>query len=146
MPGQWALKGGLEMKGLKIVLWVCAVSCLLGFAFAALPWNLIQGWFQFFGLKPPATEPMTVYMFRLCLAIYGLIGIFFVILARNPLKYDGMLLLAAYGALLTALFCLVGGIRYGLPLWAYGCDVLFCVLAGALLLIFRKKALAAESG
>ena len=133
------------MKGLKIVLWVCAVGCLLSFVFAALPWNFIKGWFEFFGLKPPAMGPITVYMFRLCLATYGLIGIFFVILARNPLKYDGMLLLAAYGALLTALFCLVGGIRYGLPLWAYSCDVIFCALAGVLLLIFRKKAMAAES-
>jgi len=133
------------MKGLKIVLWVCAVGCLLSFVFAALPWNFIKGWFNFFGLTPLAMEPMTVYMFRLCLATYGLIGIFFVILAKNPLKYDGMLLLAAYGALLTALFCLVGGIRYGLPLWAYSCDVIFCALAGVLLLIFRKKAMATES-
>jgi hypothetical protein len=133
------------MKGLKTVLWVCAVVCLLSFVFAALPWGFIKGWFEFFGLKPFAAEPMTVYMFRLCLATYGLIGIFFVILARNPLKYDGMLFLAAYGALLTALFCLAGGIRYGLPFWAYGCDVIFCALAGVLLLIFRKKAMATKS-
>ena len=133
------------MKGLKIVLWVCAVGCLLSFGFAALPWNCIKGWFSFFGLTPLAAEPMTVYMFRLCLATYGLIGIFFVILARNPLKYNGMLLLAAYGALLMAFFCLMGGIRYGLPIWAYGFDVVFCAVAGGLLLTFRKKAMAAEN-
>jgi hypothetical protein len=32
------------MKELKIVLWVCAVSCLLGFAFGALPWKAILGY------------------------------------------------------------------------------------------------------
>ena len=133
------------MKGLKTVLWICALSCLLGFAFAALPWNFIKGSFNFFGLMPPAKTPITVYMFRLFLATYGLIGIFFIVLATDPLKYDGMLLLAAYGILLTAIFCFVGGMRYRLPFKAYGYDVIFCAIAGVLLLVFRKNAMSAQS-
>jgi len=74
-----------------------------------------------------------------------MIGIFFVILARNPLKYGAMLPLAAYGLLCYGVFCLVGGIRYGLPVWTYSGDVIFGVVAGVLILVLRKKAMRANS-
>ncbi len=105
------------MKGLKIILWICAIGCLLGFIFAVFPWRAITALFNWVGLQPPVAEPITVFMFRLCLAIFGMIGIFFVILARNPLKYGAMLLLAAYGLLFYGVFNLVGGIRY----FRFGC-------------------------
>ncbi|KPL05675.1 hypothetical protein AMJ85_11245 [candidate division BRC1 bacterium SM23_51] len=133
------------MKGLKIVLWICAICCFLGLVFAALPWRAITACFDWFGLQPPAAEPLTVYIFRLCLAMAGLIGVFFIILARDPLKYGAMLLLAAYGLLCYGLFCLVGGIRYELPVWVYSGDVIFGIVAGVLVLVFRKKAMQADS-
>ena len=133
------------MKGLKIVLWICAVCCLLGFVFAALPWRAFTGLCHWVGIQPPAAEAITVFMFRLSLAIFGMIGIFFVILARNPLKYGVMLLLAAYGLVCYGVSSLVGGIRYGLPVWTYAGDVIFGVVAGVLLVIFRKKALKTNS-
>ena len=133
------------MKVLKIILWICAISCLLGFIFAVFPWRAITAWFNWVGYQPPAADPITVFMFRLCLAIFGMVGIFFVILARNPLKYGAMLLLAAYGLLWYGVFCLVGGIRYVLPVWMYAGDIIFGVIAGVLILIFRKKAIQANS-
>jgi hypothetical protein len=80
------------------------------------------------------------------MAIFGLIGIFFVILVRNPLKYGGMLLLAGWGILFMGLFSLVGGIRYGFPVWTYAGDVIFCGVVGVLVFAFRKKAIQARSG
>jgi hypothetical protein len=74
-----------------------------------------------------------------------MIGIFFVILARNPLKYGAMLPLAAYGLVCYGIFCLVGGIRYGLPVWTYSGDVIFGVAAGVLILVLRKKTMRANS-
>ena len=133
------------MKVLKIILWICAIFCLLGFIFAAFPWRAITAWFNWVGYQPPAAEPITVFMFRLCMAIFGMIGIFFVILARNPLKYGAMLLLATYGLLFYGVFSLVGGIRYVLPVWMYAGDVIFAVIAGVLILIFRKKAIQEHS-
>ena len=129
------------MKGLKTVLWICAVCCLSGFVFAALPWRAFTALCHWVGIQPPAAEAITVFMFRLSLAIFGMIGIFFVILARNPLKYGAMLLLAAYGLVCYGVFSLVGGLRYGLPVWTYAGDVIFGVVAGVLLVFFRKKAI-----
>jgi hypothetical protein len=74
-----------------------------------------------------------------------MIGIFFAILARNPLKYGAMLLLASYGLVIYGIFSLVAGIRYRLPVWIYANDVIFGVVAGVLLLIFRKKAIPVNS-
>jgi len=129
------------MKGLKIILWICAISCLLGFICAALPWPVITTFYHWSGVQPPTAEPTTVFLLRLCLATFGLTGIFFVILARNPLNYGAMLLLAGYGLLCFGIFYLVGGIRYGLPVWIYSQKSIFSAVLGVLILIFRKKAI-----
>ncbi|MGA1871898.1 MAG: hypothetical protein ACMUJM_25540 [bacterium] len=133
------------MKGLKIILWICAICCLLSFIFAALPWRAIATWFHWVGIQSPAAEAITVFMLRLSLVIFGIIGVFFAILARNPLKYGVMLPLAAYGLVGYGIFSLVAGMRYGLPVWAYSGDVIFGVVAGVLVLIFRKKAIQTNS-
>ena len=133
------------MKGLKIVLWICAVCCLLGFIAAALPWRVITAWYDWAGVRPHlGAEPITVFAFRLFLALFGMIGIFFAILARNPLGHGAMLLLAAYGLLGFGVFSFAGGIRYALPLWVYSGDVIFCIVAGVLILVFREKAMREE--
>ena len=128
------------MKGLKIILWICAVSCLLGFICAALPWSVITTFYRWSAVQPPLEAP-TVFLARLCLATFGLTGIFFVILARNPLNYGVMLLLAGYGLICFGIFYFVGGIRYGLPVWIYSQKSLFSAVLGVLILIFRKKAI-----
>lgn len=129
------------MKGLKVILWICGVSCLLGFIFAVLPWRAITTLFEWFGIQPLEPRPIIVYMIRLFSVIVGMIGIFFIILALNPLNYGAMLLLAAYGLLCYGVLCLAGGIRYGFPVWVYTGDVIFGVAFGVLILVFRKKAM-----
>ena len=63
------------MKGLKIILWICAICCLLGFVIAVLPWRAMTALFHWIGVQPPTAEPITVYIYRLCMAISGMIGI-----------------------------------------------------------------------
>ena len=133
------------MKGLRVVLWICAVSCLACFILAALPWRAMSAWFLWAGVEPPSTEPFNVFMIRLFLAIVGMKGIFFAILAQNPLKYGAMLLLAGYGLLCYGVFCFVGSIRYAFPVRVYAVDVFFGVVAGLLILILRKRAISANS-
>ena len=128
------------MKGLKIILWICAVSCLLGFICAALPWSAIITFYHWSGVQPPF-DAITVFLVRLFLATFGMTGIFFIILARNPLNYDAMLLLSAFGLICFGIFYLVGGFRYGLPVWIYSQKSIFSVVVGVLILVFRKKAI-----
>ncbi len=133
------------MKGLKNTLWVCAIGFLLSFIFAALPWRALTAWANQFGVQIPTAEPWTVFWFRILFATYGMIGVFFVILARNPLKYGEMLLLAAYGLLIMGVLVLMGSIRYALPFVSYIVDVVFCFITGALILLFRKGAIQVNS-
>ena len=128
------------MKSLKITLAVCGVLCLSGFLFAVTPWMCIEAMMQWVDLQPPNTA-LSVYVTRIALAICGFIGVFFIMLARNPLKYGGMVPLAAYGLLAYALLCLAGGIRYRLPVGAFVGDVVFGCLAGLLILTFHKQAI-----
>ena len=133
------------MKGLKITLWFTAVCCLSGFALAALPWKAMTALCGWAGIQAPSAMPLTVFIYRLFSAVIGVIGIFFVMLARNPLKYGGMLSLAAYGISGYGIFALFGGMRYGFPAWTYSLDFTFGVVVGILLIIFRKKALRTNS-
>jgi hypothetical protein len=133
------------MKGLKNTLWVCAIGFLLNFIFAALPWRALSAWANQFGVQIPTAEPWTVFAVRILFTTYGMIGVFFVILARNPLKYGEMLLLAAYGLLLLGILVLIGSIWYALPFITYFFDVIFCFITGVLILIFRREAIQANS-
>ena len=134
------------MKGLKIMLWICAIRFLPAFIPAVIPWRVLAAGVDWLGIQPPGTEEFTKIMIRLSLAGFGMVGIFFAILARNPFKYGVMLLLAAYGLVGLGIVLLVAGIRYsGLPLWTYSINAIFGVVAGILLLIFRKKAIQTNS-
>ena len=129
------------MKGLKTTLWVCAIFFLLSFICIPLPWQTFTTWSNQLGVQIPTAEPWTLFWVRMLFATYGMIGVFFVILARNPLKYGEMLLLAAYGLLLLGVFLLIGGIHYSLPFITYIVKVIIFFILGALILLFRKEAI-----
>lgn len=132
------------MKGLKVVLWVCVAGCLLSCVSAACPWSFYEAMAGFVGVDLPAPAPLLVYAMRLSLAMLGVVALFFILLATDPLKYGGMLPLGAFGLICYGAFCLVGGLWYGLPFAAYGFDMLFGVILGVLILVYRGKAIREE--
>ena len=127
------------MKPLKITLWICGIAFLFSAVFAFLPWGVTLNWVRAAGVPSPPTNPMAILVFRFCLVLIGLIGVFFVMLARNPLGYGGMLLLGGYGLVGLGLFILMLGSRYELPAWTYTVDGLFCSIAGVSVLVFRRR-------
>jgi hypothetical protein len=129
------------MKGLKVVLWICGIAFLLSFVFLFVPWRVMADWCARMGVEIAIAAPVAAYMTRAILVGCGLIGVFFVILAKDPLRYGPMLPLAGYGFILAGLVCLAGGIRYDLPFIMFGFDVIFCVVAGKLILVFRGRAI-----
>jgi hypothetical protein len=93
------------------------------------------------GIEVLAGAPFKAYMARLMCASGGLVGIFFAILATDPLRYGPMLPLAGWGLIFTGLICLAGGIRYQLPPIMFCGDLVFCIVTGVLILIFRARAI-----
>ena len=129
------------MKTLKIILWVSAIGCLSGFINVIIPWPLITDWMLFTGVEPIGNEPASIYMFRLGFMAYGMMGIFFAILAKNPLKYGAMLPLSACFLIGYGLLRLVGGIIYQFPVWHYIGDFIVSIAFGVSIFVFRSRAL-----
>jgi len=132
------------MKQLKIVLWICGIAFLLNFAAMFIPWRVIVSLCEFWQLEVPRVAPFTAYTTRLLQACLGLVGVFLVILATDPLRYRPMLALAGYGGIVLGLVFLVWGVRYGLPAIAFYAKVICWVIVGALILVFRTRAIEEE--
>ena len=129
------------MKILKIILWISAIGCLSGFINVLIPWPLITDWMLFTGVEPIGNEPASIYMFRLGFMAYSMMGIFFAILAKNPLKYGAMLPLAACFLIGYGLLRLTFGIIYQFPVWHYIGDFIVSIAFGASIFVLRRKAL-----
>ncbi len=127
------------MKGLKAILWTVAVFFLLHFLAAIIPWKFISSFFAVYGLDVSGFQGLMKYGLRTVLSVFGLIGIFFLILARNPLQHIHFISLAGFGSLYLGLFCLVVGAYYGFTWWYWLGDVLMFWIFGMLLIFFKTK-------
>lgn len=126
------------MSGLKITLWISAIGCLIATPFTILSWDIIQSIFLWFGIEPISDDPITIYLFRIVCGVFGLIGIFFVILAKNPFQYGYMLNLGAYGLILLGVLCLMLGLSLNMPVKLYIGDALFGLVLGLLIVILSQ--------
>jgi hypothetical protein len=129
------------MKILKILLWIFSIFCLLAFFGVVLPWNIIQKIALFFGFENISEAPLTKYFFRISSLVYTLIGVFFGVLAKDPLKYRDMVLLGTYGILIFGVLCLIIGVVEELkPMW-FLLDGFFCIVFGIGIYIFYRRLL-----
>jgi hypothetical protein len=135
-----SLRGGKPMKSLKIALWVVAIGCLISVPFIVLPWSLIERIILWFGVDPMPNAPLAVYLFRVVCGVFGLIGIYFVILARNPLRYGPMLDLAAFGLILFGLLSLFVGVSLQMSPKVYIGDALSGLILGIAITLLSFKA------
>ena len=127
------------MKGLKITLWIAALGCLSAVPFVILPWGVVENLALWFGIDPLPNTPIVVYLFRVACGIFGLIGIYYIILAKNPLAYGPMLGLGTYGLILFGLLSLIVGSSIGLPTIVYIGDGLSGLILGTLTTVFAYK-------
>ncbi|MFC1614107.1 hypothetical protein ACFL5K_02300 [Gemmatimonadota bacterium] len=128
------------MKSLKIVLWICALGCLTAVPLVILPWGIIENIMLCFGLEPIPDTPAAMYFVRVACGVFGLVGIFFIILARNPLDYGPMLNLCAYGLIVFGLLSLIIGLSLKMSPIVFLGDVIFGIILGILIAILSSKA------
>jgi len=127
------------MKSLKVALWIAAIGCFTAVPFIFLPWVVVESIGSWFGIESLPDMPIAVYFFKVVFVVFGLIGVFFIILARNPLKYGSMLNLGAFGLILFGLFALILGLSIGLPPIVYIGDGLSGLVLGIVILILSSK-------
>jgi hypothetical protein len=128
------------MKSLKVALWVAAIGCLTAVPFIALPWHILDRIILFFGLEPIPNDQLIMYIFRVSCGIYGLIGVYFIILARNPLGCGPMLDLGAYGLAIFGLLSLVIGLSLKISPIVFAGDAVSGLILGIVIIVLSFKA------
>ena len=128
------------MRGLRAVLVVIGILCFLSSVPAvAAPWSTVVRWLGILGLEAPPNHPAVVYSMRLGSLSFALIGIFFLVLASDPLRYRPMLVLAVCGCWVVGICALAAGwIAHMQPIWYVG-DAVGSALAGLLILAFWPR-------
>jgi hypothetical protein len=128
------------IKGLKTVLVavgaLCVLSCMPG---VFVPWSAIVRLLGFLGYSARPVHPLIPYCLRLTSLGYGLMGVLFLVLASDPLRYRPMLVLAVCGLFLLGLLALGAGWLVQLrPPW-YLADAASCLVGAVLILAFWPK-------
>jgi FtsH-binding integral membrane protein len=100
---------------------------------------VLEDFISRFGIDPLPRTPVFTYLFRAVCGVFGLIGLFYVLLTRNPMGYGRMLELGGYGLLIFGLLALITGASAGITLIVYFGDGIFGVILGTLISILSLK-------
>ncbi len=128
------------MRALKICLWIAGFACLLSVFGMFLPVSAWESITKFFGIESLPDSPQFMYAVRLMSGTYAAVGVFFVILALDPMKYGVMVPFSGLGALFVGVVCAIAGLLAAMPLWWFLGDSLSCLVLGVLILVFWQKA------
>jgi len=128
------------MRALKICLWIAGVGCLLSVFGMFLPMPVFESIAKFFGIESLPDSPLLVYAVRLMSATYAAVGVFFIILALDPMKYGVMVPFSGVGAVFVGVVCAIAGLLTAMPLWGFLGDSLSCLVLGVLILVFWQQA------
>ncbi len=128
------------MRALKICLWIAGVGCLLSVFGMFLPMSVFESIAKFFGIESLPDSLLFIYAFRLMSATYAAVGVFFIILALQPMKYGVMVPFSGVGAVFVGVVCAIAGLLTAMPLWWFLGDSLSCLVLGVLILVFWQQA------
>ncbi len=128
------------MRALKICLWIAGVGCLLSVFGMFLPMSVFESIAKFFGIESLPDSLLFMYAFRLMSATYAAVGVFFIILALQPMKYGVMVPFSGVGAVFVGVVCAIAGLLTAMPLWWFLGDSLSCLVLGVLVLVFWQQA------
>ena len=128
------------MRALKICLWIAGFACLLSVFGMFLPVSAIETITKFFGIESLPDSPQFMYAVRLMSGTYAAVGVFFIILALQPMKYGVMVPFSGLGAVFVGVVCAIAGLLSEMPLWWFMGDSLSCLVLGVLILVFWQQA------
>ena len=128
------------MRGLKICLLVTGILCLLSVVGLFAPLSACESVAGFFGLETLPDSPLIMYAIRTIAATYVGIGVFFIILARRPMKYTVLVPFTGVAAVALGVVCAITGLVVSMPsMWFLG-DSVSCIVLGVLIIVFWQKA------
>ena len=124
---------------LRIVLYVVGGVCSASIIGVIAPWSCLQNWTGFqYGVELP-DDVMVQYCLRMACAVYTLVGVYFLVLARRPLYYIRFFNVGIAGLILAGMVALIAGMLLKLDWWGYVVDVAFFWITGVLLLVLSRS-------
>jgi len=130
----------MQMRGLKICLWIAGILCLLSVFGMFLPVRVVESLTKAFGVQTLPDSPLVMYVVRVMSATYAGVGVYFVILALRPMDYGVLVPFTGLAAVLLGVVCGITGLVVRMPLlWFLG-DFVSCTVLGVLILVFWRKA------
>lgn len=101
----------------KLALLLRAVGLIMMLAFIAafMPYSWMTAAHRALGLGEMPATPIVSYLARSLSALYGLAGVTFLVLARDPVRFLPLLRLAAWAFVLGGMFFLAMDWKVGLP-------------------------------
>lgn len=134
------------MRGLKVCLRIIGVLCLLALVALFLPVAALESISNAFAPVKFPDSLAFAYVLRGVFATYAAVGVFYLLLARDPLGYGMLTPFSGAAAVFVGLACLVAGLITGVPaVWILG-DAGSCTILGLLVLFFWGRARAEERG
>ncbi|MHC4574954.1 MAG: hypothetical protein ACYS76_12630 [Planctomycetota bacterium] len=128
------------MRALKICLWAAGVLCLLSVVGMFLPVGAVESFAKAFGVQTLPDSPLIMYAIRTISATFIGIGVFFIILALDPMKYGVLVPFSGIIAVFIGAVCAISGPIVGMPtIWYLG-DALSCLALGLLILVLWRRA------
>jgi len=133
------------MTGIKITLWILAISFLMGFVCMLFPWKIINQIYEIAGELPiPRTAPVE-YSIRVTCGMVGVIGIYFLILATDPAKYKTLVFFSSFALIGIGLLCIVTGLLVNISIIIVLGDGLFGLILGMIMLLLSLGKLRAKA-
>jgi hypothetical protein len=127
------------MRALKICLWIAGLGCLLSIPGMFLPIRVLESIAKAFGSQAFPDSPLLLYAVRTVSATFVAVGVFFLILARDPIRYGIMVPFSGLASVFIGVVCAITGLTAAMPtLWFMG-DSLSCVVLGILILVFWRQ-------
>ena len=123
----------MPMWRLKVCLWIVAAGCLAAGLTLFLPLSTYNSLAKMVASTELPSDATFVYALRALSATYLGIGVFFILLALHPRRYDIMVPFAGIAAAFVGLVCLVIGLIHGLPTTWFVGDASFGILLGLLI-------------
>ncbi len=142
------------LRGLKFVLWVVGLCFLAAFSLMWMPWARLTATLTFagkyVGVSALPGTPEVIYLFRIICGLVALVGLFFLLLALDPLPYGRMVTLGGWGLMFMGAACILAGIASNVPWQNYVLAGVFCLTLGMLIIVpysvARKAAAGQETG
>jgi hypothetical protein len=129
------------MHGLKSCLWIAGIACLLSVCVMFfMPISIWESIAKYFGVEALPDSPMFVYVARLTSAMWTMIGVFFIIMALNPEKYEAMIPFSGLAMVFLGMVCWVTGLVMGMPSRLVLSDSLSGIVLGTLIFALWNRA------